>query len=439
MDELQRAVVHSIQADTHPSRPAEPALARTIGLIGAIGFGLGAMVGTGVFVYTGVGAGLAGAAVLLSLVLAGIAAGCNGLASAELAMHYPRSGGTYEYAGRLLSPWAGFMAGWLFLAAKTTSAAATAIGFGAYVGSLTSVPPLVASGMLVGGVTILNFFRLTKAGAVNWVLVAASVAALGAFMLTGVSQVSTERFSPFAPQGLHGVLSGAALLFVAYAGYGRIATLGEEVENPRRNIPIALVVSLAFAALLYIGVTAVAVGSIGADAFALAAKGGAPLQAAAGPRWVKAALAVGAAAALGSVFLNLMLGLSRMAFAMGRGADLPRAFSKVNAASSPYVSVAFVGIVVAALLAVRNIVGLLSVSAFTVLVYYGLTNLAALRLKRHERLVHPIVPVAGLAFCLALALAIPPLQLAIGAGILGVGVLLRVLWRATLGRPEGGD
>lgn len=411
-------------------RSPEPALARTIGLPGAIGFGLGAMVGTGVFVYTGIAAGMAGPAVLLSLALAGAAAACNGLSSAELASVHPRSGGTYEYAGRRLSPWAGFLAGWLFLAAKSTSAAATALGFGAYVGELTSLPPLLLSAVLVAGVTLLNLYRLTRAGLVNLILVAVSVSALAAFIVSGLPRVSGVHFAPFAPRGIYGVLSAASLLFVAYAGYGRIATMGEEVENPRRNIPIALVTSLGLAAILYLGVTAVAVGSIGAPEFAFAAKGGAPLEAAAAFPWVRKGLSVGAATALGAVFLNLMLGLSRMVFAMARGGDLPASLSKVNGGSSPFAAVLFIGATVGALVAFRSIVGLVAVSAFTVLVYYGLTNLSALRLSREERLVHPAVPLIGLVFCLGLAASVPLKQLGIGASILGAGVLWRLLWKA---------
>jgi APA family basic amino acid/polyamine antiporter len=414
---------------------SEPALARTIGPVGAVGFGLGAMVGTGVFLYTGVAAGDAGPAVLASLVLAGVAAACNGLSSAQLAAAHPRSGGTYEYAGRRLSPWAGFLAGWLFLAAKTTSAAATALAFGAYVGGTTGLPPVALSGALVAGVTALNVFRLAKAGAVNLVLVGVTLASLAAFVATGAPRISTAHFTPFAPHGASGVLTAAALLFVAYAGYGRIATLGEEVVNPRRTIPLALVLALAVAALLYFAVTATAVGSIGADAFAQAARTSkAPLAAAAGPGWVRSALAVGAATALGSVFLNLMLGLSRMAFAMARGGDLPGALSRVNAASSPFAAVLFTGAAVGALVAVRDPRTLLSLSAFTVLVYYGLTNLSALRLTREERFVPRATAWAGLGFCGVLAAAVPPREMAVGGGILAAGLLWRLVWRRASGK-----
>ncbi|HEX7896878.1 MAG TPA: amino acid permease [Planctomycetota bacterium] len=411
-------------------------LKRVIGPVGAVGFGLGAMVGTGVFVYTGHAAGMAGPAVLLSLALAGVAAACNGLSSASLAAVHPRSGGTYEYASRRLSPWAGFLAGWLFLAAKTTSAAATALAFGAYAGAATGLPPLALSGALAVAATLLLLFGLARAGLVNLVLVALSVAALAAFVATGLPRVSAGNFAPFAPRGAAGVLSAAAFLFVAYAGYGRIATLGEEIENPRRNIPLALVAALAVAAVLYLAVTATAVGSIGAAAFArAAATTGAPLEAAAGPGWVKAALAFGAATALGSVFLNLLLGLSRMAFAMARGGDLPGALARVNAASSPFAAALAAGILVGGLILVRDVRKLASVSAFTVLVYYGLTNLAALRLAREERLVHPAVAWAGLGFCLSLAAAIPPRELAIGAGILAAGAL----WKSIFGSARAGS
>jgi APA family basic amino acid/polyamine antiporter len=285
---------------------SEPALERSVGLLQAIGFGLGAMVGTGVFVYTGVAAGMAGPAMLVSLGLAGVAAACNGLSSAQLAMNFPRSGGTYEYAGRMLSPWAGFLAGWLFLAAKATSAAATAIGFGAYVGQATGLPPLAASLTLAGATIALDLFRLQGAGRINLALVSVTILSLIAFVVAGAGGVRRENFTPFAPQGILGILSAASLLFVAYAGYGRVATLGEEIVNPWRNIPLAVIFSLSGAAAIYGAVSWVALGRIGAAGLARTA---APLEAAASGPGVRVALAIGAATAMGAVFLNLVLGL----------------------------------------------------------------------------------------------------------------------------------
>jgi APA family basic amino acid/polyamine antiporter len=380
----------------------EPVLKRTIGLAGAAGFGLGAMVGTGVFVTAGIGAGLAGPAVLLSLLIAGGAAACNGLASAELAMAHPRSGATYEYASRRLAPWTGALAGWLFLASKAASAAAGALAFGAYVGGPFA---LAVSFALVAAVTALALFGLGKAGAFNLVLVAVALGSLAAFAVTELPGASTTRFTPFAPGGVEGILTASSLLFVAYAGFGRVATLGEEIDEPRRNIPRALILSLGIAVVVYLLVTAVALGVEGAGRFGELARAGAPLEALASRGWVRAALSVGAAAAIGSAFLNLILGISRMAFAMARGGHLPGGLAQVNASSSPWVSVLLTGALVAALVAVRRLELLLTISAFAVLLYYAITNLSALRLSPEERLVPPAVPWAGLLSCLALAAA----------------------------------
>lgn len=401
---------------------SEPALERSVGLLQAVGFGLGAMVGTGVFVYTGVAAGMAGPAMLVSLGLAGLAAACNGLSSAQLAMNFPRSGGTYEYAGRMLSPWAGFLAGWLFLAAKSTSAAATALGFGTYVGQATGLPPLAVSLALAGATIAVDLYRLQGAGRINLVLVSITLLSLTAFIVAGAGGVRGANFTPFAPHGVPGILHAASLLFVAYAGYGRVATLGEEIENPRRNIPIAVILSLAAATMIYAAVSAIAIGRSGTWATLPAAN-----------RAVEIGLSIGAATAMGAVFLNLMLGLSRMAFAMGRGGDLPRGLSAVNRFSSPYASVLLMGTIVIALIWRGSLVGLVSLSAFTILVYYGLTNLSALRLKAEQRLVPLVVPAAGLVFCVLLAASVPLKLMAPGAGVLAAGVLWRLLFRR---RPE---
>jgi APA family basic amino acid/polyamine antiporter len=396
----------------------EPSLERSVGLPSAVGFGLGAMVGTGVFVYTGVAAGMAGPAMLVSLGLAGIAAACNGLSSAQLAMNFPRSGGTYEYAGRMLTPWAGFLAGWLFLAAKSTSAAATAMGFGLYVGEATGLPPLAVALTLAGATIVLDLFRLQGIGRINLILVAVTLVSLLAFVIAGCGGVRRENFTPFAPTGINGILSAASLLFVAYAGYGRVATLGEEIENPRRNIPIAIALSLGVSAALYALVSWVAIGRSGTWATLPAPN-----------RAVEIGLSLGAATAMGSVFLNLMLGLSRMSFAMGRGGDLPGGLAALNRFSSPFVSVLFVGTLVVILIGFGKLVPLLSLSAFTILVYYGLTNLSALRLKKEQRFVPLIVPALGLVFCLALAASVPPKLMLPGVGVLGAGILWRLIWR----------
>lgn len=389
----------------------EPVLERSVGLVEAVGFGLGAMIGSGVFVYTGIAAGIAGPAMLISLGIAGLAAACNGLSSAQLAMNFPRSGGTYEYAGRMISPWAGFLAGWLFLAAKAASAAATALGFGAYMGQIVPAPPVAIAFVLAVATIALDLYRLKGAGRINLILVAVTIWALASFVVAGWSGVRRENFTPFAPKGVPGILAAASILFVAYAGYGRVATLGEEIQEPRRNIPLAIVLALAISAAIYGLVSYVAIGRSGSWT---------TLEG----KWI----AIGAATAMGSVFLNLMLGLSRMAFAMGRGGDLPGVLSRVNRFSSPYASVLFVGAVVVILIGVGTLPNLVALSAFTILIYYGLTNVSALRLKKEQRLLPLAVPAAGLCFCVALAASVPPKLMLPGAGVLAAGVLWRLIY-----------
>src|SRR5690606_24059723 len=277
--------------------PAE--LHRALGLLDAVGIGFGAIVGAGIFVVTGVAAGVAGPSLLVALFLAGLAATANALSSAQLAAVYPYAGGTYEYGYRLLGAWPGYIAGWMFLASKTTAAGTVAIGLGGYLGAL--LPGLPPRAVGVGAIllfTLLNLYGVRRTSTVNLAIVTASVGALLAFVAFGAGSVSSAAFEPFAPAGTGGVMRAAALLFFAYTGYARIATLGEEVREPEKTIPRAVVITLAGALLLYGAVAAVAVGTAGAPALARTT---APLYVAAdatGIDWLPVVVAVGGLAAM---------------------------------------------------------------------------------------------------------------------------------------------
>lgn len=230
-------------------------LRRELGLLDAVGIGFGAIVGAGIFVVTGIAAGIAGPALLVGLFLAGIAATANALSSAQLAATYPRSGGTYEYGYRVLSPWAGFTAGWMFLASKISAAGTVALGLAGYLGGL--VPGLSPRVVAVGAVvafTALNYFGVRRSSRANLAIVAVSLGSLLTFVVAGAGAFRVENLEPFAPAGWRGVLEAAALLFFAYTGYARIATLGEEVRDPRRTIPRAVLITIGGAVLLYFAV-----------------------------------------------------------------------------------------------------------------------------------------------------------------------------------------
>jgi APA family basic amino acid/polyamine antiporter len=233
------------------SEPALTQLKRTVGVAGAVLLGLGSIVGTGVFVSIGIAAEAAGPAVIAAVAIAALVATANGLNSAQLAAAHPVSGGTYEYAYRLLHPAAGFTAGWMFQCAKTASGATAALGFGAYLmAALGLEGQWTRSGIAVGAtilLTIVVLSGLRRSNALNAALVAITFSALIAFMAWGAPHVDSSRFQPLLGEGV-GLLEPSALMFVAYTGYGRIATLGEEIHDPARNIPRAMVATLVVSA-----------------------------------------------------------------------------------------------------------------------------------------------------------------------------------------------
>lgn len=396
--------------------PDNARLARVLNTPGAVLLGLGAIVGTGVYVSIGIAAGVAGPMVMPAIAIAAFVALCNGLSSAQLAATHPVSGGTYEYGYRYLNTWLGFLAGWLFLVAKSASAATAALGFAAYLLSLFGGTLDWQAGIAVAVtvvVTAIVLIGLRNTSRVNAVLVIVSVGALLAFVAFAMPLAWAERASwfdeawPRDSAELASLLQAAALMFVAFTGYGRVATLGEEVLDPRRSIPRAILWTVALTFALYVGVAMAAIGSTDAAALGDAARRGLPLGWAArqlGHPALASIVAIGAVVAMAGVLLNLVLGLSRVVLAMARRRDMPRVFARLDggATSAPFAVMA-VGALVALIALVGDIRTAWSFSAFTVLLYYAITNLAALRVEHAQRFVPRIVSMIGLAGCAGLA------------------------------------
>ncbi len=425
----------------------EGRLEREVGLAGAVLLGLGSMVGTGVFVSIGIAAGVAGPSLLAATLLAAAVAAANGLSSAQLAATHPVSGGTYEYGYLELSPAWGFSAGWMFLLAKSASAATAALGLSGYLFGLLGVDldPLQV-GMAVAGTLLITAFvagGIRRSNTGNAVVVGLTLLALVALVVAAVPRIASEgmqRFTPFVPggetwtAGLEPVFHGAALMFVAFTGYGRIATLGEEVREPRRVIPRAVILTMGIVTLLYLGVASAGVGVLGAEAFGRAAEEtAAPLEAVAaalGLPALQVALAIAAVTAMAGVLLNLVLGLSRVLLAMARRGDAPGFLRRVDEErGSPVASVWACGLGIAAIALLGDVRLTWSFSAFTVLIYYGITNLAALRLSGAERLFPRWIPVAGLIGCLGLAFWVEPVVWLTGLGLLALGLAGHALGR----------
>ena len=407
---------------------------REIGILGAIFLGLGSILGTGAFVSIGLVIGQVGGWIGLTLLCAGILAACNGLSSAQLAVAYPVSGGTYEYAYRTLHPLVGIFAGWLFLTAKSASAATAALGvvsfsYAALNLELNDFVLRIGSAVLSLLVTCLVLLGLRRSNQFNIAIVLITILSLVSFILFSAFVEVTADSSFFdvtlAPEAL---LEGTALLFVAYTGYGRIATLGEEVREPRKTIPLAICATLGASWLLYASVgwaltnyQEFEVLGLG-DGLNQTLRLEVVVQTFDQP-WLEKLVQVGAITAMLGVLLNLILGLSRVYLAFGRRNDLPKAFAKLDAQSNPRLSVLFTGIVIAALCLMGDILMTWSLSAVTVLIYYGITNLAALRLNKQDQIFPKWISIIGLFSCVFLSVFVGQ-EIWIKAGILVVPAVL---------------
>ena len=416
-------------------------LQRDVGIFGATLLGLGSILGTGIFVALAFATQIAGVYVLPAIAVAALVAFCNGMSSAQLAARHPVSGGTYEYGYRWLSPTLGFAAGWMFLAAKSASAATAALGAAGYLlqwtpysdGRLSIVVAIVLTLLL----TLLVLSGLRRSNRVNTVIVSATILSLVIFSaaLLGVSVDKSNAISRTAvdPIGWQPFLEACALMFVAYTGYGRVATLGEELHNPERNIPKAILVTLLAAMLLYLltgwAITAHLPSLANGDSSSLTA----PLEQlarSAGLPGIANVVSLGAITAMLGVLLNLILGLSRVWLAMGRRGDMPAALATIDkAGQSPYVAVSVTGCVIVGLCSLGDVRTTWSFSAFTVLVYYAITNLSALQLTAEERLYPRALSVLGLCSCLGLAFWVEPTAWLAGLTVLAVGLSWRFSFR----------
>jgi basic amino acid/polyamine antiporter, APA family len=436
----------------HPSEHSQ--LRRDVGVWGAVFLGLGSILGSGVFVSLSLAAGSTGPAIVLAVLVAALVAACNGLSSAQLAANHPVSGGTYEYGHRFLTPRLGFIAGWLFVCAKSASAATAALGLAGYAlqmlghGSGGGKLPLAMAAVALLTVLVLAGARRTSL--VNTLIVLFTLTALSALVVACVPSAIAQEAHTFTPffrgegplNASRGFLEACALMFVAYTGYGRIATMGEEITEPQRNIPRAIMITLFVSLVIYAAVALSAVTTVGASDFAAAGiQSAAPLEYVAGhSAWphVSKLVAIGAITAMLGVLLNLILGLSRVVMAMGRRGDLPPMFARIdNRGRAPVAAVVLTAIVIGGLACLGNVKATWSFSAFTVLTYYALTNLAALRLDRGQRLYPRLLMWLGFFACLFLAFWVEPIYWMVGLGVMVAGLAWREVYRwASRGEAE---
>ncbi|MEV7782447.1 APC family permease [Kitasatospora sp. NPDC088351] len=400
---------------------AQPQLRRQLGVFDAVVVGLGSMIGAGIFAALAPAAAAAGSGLLLGLALAAVVAYCNATSSARLAARYPQSGGTYVYGRERLGAFWGYLAGWGFVVGKTASCAAMALTVGGYVWPGQAHAVAVAA---VVALTAVNYAGVQKSAWLTRVIVAMVLAVLAAVVAAALTSGGADavRLDIGADATAHGVLQAAGLLFFAFAGYARIATLGEEVRDPARTIPRAVPVALGMTLVVYALVAVAVLLVLGSERLAGAA---APLDEAvraAGADWLTPVVRAGAAvAALGSL-LALILGVSRTTLAMARDRHLPHALAAVHPRFQvPYRAELAVGAVVAVVAATADVRGAIGFSSFGVLTYYAVANASAWTLTRAEGRPPRLVPVVGLAGCLVLAFALPASAVVSGAAVLAAG------------------
>ena len=395
------------------------ALRRTLGVGDAVVIGLGSMVGAGIFAALGPAARAAGSGLLLGLAVAAVVAYCNAMSSARLAAVYPASGGTYVYGRERLGAFWGYLAGWSFVVGKTASCAAMALTVGAYVW------PGQAHAVAVGAVvalTAVNYGGMQKSAWLTRAIVAVVLVVLASVVVVCLGSDASDagRLDVGASGGAGGILQAAGLLFFAFAGYARIATLGEEVRDPARTIPRAIPTALGIALVVYAAVAVAVLSVLGPDGLGRASAPLADAVRAAGVPGLVPVVRVGAAvAALGSL-LALILGVSRTTLAMARDGRLPGALAAVHPRFQvPHRAELAVGAVVAALAATVDVRGAIGFSSFGVLAYYAVANASAWTLSPAPAA--RVVPVVGIVGCVTLAFALPAVSVVVGAAVLGVG------------------
>ncbi|GAT72492.1 APC family permease [Microbacterium hydrocarbonoxydans] len=398
-------------------------LARRLSLRDAVAIGLGSMVGAGVFSVWEPALDAAGSGLLVALAIAALVAYCNATSSAQLAAVHPVAGGTYAYARAEIGPWWGFIAGWCFVIGKIASCAAMAMTFAAYAAPAGwQVPVAVAA---VAALATVNCFGVTRTALLTRILVVVSLLGLAVVVAAGLTAAPGATPEPLPDATAYGVLQGAGLLFFAFAGYARIATMGEEVVDPARCIPRAIVLALAGAVLVYALVAVSVLLVLGADA------GTAPLaHLVAQAGWAPLAPVVRIAAATASLgaLLALLTGIGRTSLAMAREADLPRFLAKVDDRwQVPRRAEIVVATIVIGIVLLADLRGAIGFSSFGVLLYYLIANASAFRQGAPARRYPRALQVIGALGCLVLVNTLPVLSAAIGTGVVLLGVGYRML------------
>jgi len=398
-------------------------LRRTLSLFDAFSIGINAIVGAGIFVVIGIAAGAAGPALMLSIVISFVISTFTALSFVRLSKAITKEGGAYEFAHELLPPPLGFLTGWLWLFSNIIGGAAVAMGFAQYLSFLIPVGDYrVVAAAISLVVTLLNYYGVKGSALVGDAVNIIKMGILALFVIVGIFFISLGNFAPFAPNGLGGALTGAALFFFAFTGFGRITTVSEEVKDPQRTVPQAIILSLTVSSLIYVMVAFVALGLIGYSSLSVSSFPLAEAIVKTGIWGIGYVITVGALVATFGVLLTSVLGVSRVAFAMSRNRDLPALFSRVHEKYRiPHYAVIFSGLIMVMLAGLSSFNLIINASSATALIYYALANASALRSKNVR--FSNVVPFLGVVSCLAMLVFLSLNSLLLTLTIVCIGMI----------------
>ena len=419
-------------------------LKRDLGVWGAASIGIGAIIGTGIFVLLGVAAGLAGPAVIFSFIIAGVTALLTGLSSAELSSFITEEGGSYIYTTKAFGKFPGFVIGWIKSFDYIVGSSAVSIGFASYFTYFLHIPPIQSIIVTIAAVwpiilMMLNLKGMKEASGANLGLVVLKVTALVLFIVVGAYYLfynpNSSNYQPFFPNGIKGMLSGAAIIFFAFIGFNTVTMVAEEVKDPQKNVPKAVLLSFAVCTLLYIGVSLVAVGLVN---WQILGQSTAPVELALSHAtnnfWLLEFVAISALFATTSVILSSIIGGSRALFSMSRQEVIPRIFSRISKNGIPYFTVIISGISITLIIIVSsgNLAQLASIFNFGTLLTFIFINLSLLQLRRtrpdaNRRFkvpFYPITPILGIISCAGLAFYLNPNAVIYGGTWIIIGTII---------------
>jgi len=408
---------------------SSPALARKLGTTDAVVIGLGSMIGAGIFASFAPAAAAAGAGLLIGLAIAAVVAYCNATASAQLAAQYPTSGGTYIYGRERLGQWPGFLAGWSFVIGKTASCAAMALTFAAYAAPGGWEKPVAVAAILV--LTVVNYFGVTRTAGLTRIIVAVVLLVLALVVVVGLSAgnpAGNDLGKDLFADGPYGILQSAGLLFFAFAGYARIATMGEEVKDPKRTIPRAIITALFIVLVVYALIAVTVLVVIGPEKLATSAAPLVEVVTAANAGWAAPIVRIGDAAAALGALLALVAGVGRTSLAMARNRDLPVWLAGVHPKYKvPHHAEIALAVVVSILVLTVDLRGAIGFSSFGVLLYYFIANISAFTQAKEQRRYPKALQILGATGCLVLVGTLPVASIVVGVIVLLVGVAYRLI------------